>query len=320
MFEKSTMDARPETDTHLCVAGRKCVDPTITNGDGEPKRQAATTEAPNTVCQPCWRRIRIAIEDLPGDYAGLHVSLGEITAGTGIHVSSTPTPPLPIDKNKYALMQAISDGLDRAAEIVSDVLHCDPPTGTIATRLESCARMVSTNLDKLLRSPSLECFAWERCTSVCGPKGCDTGEHFNLTERTGMHFALALRDLHTQARATTGEWEKVLRVPTPCGACAAPFLYQNPTTGTVFCKDCGSDWTEGLLRLAGEMSKRQQEDQEAMEKAELEQKLAEAQEALAAAEQRAAVLERGFQLAATDPEYADWPAKRFAEAVLQEAS
>lgn len=204
------------------------------------------------------------MEDLPRDYVALHISLGESSRGSGGKVSSTPTPAIPIDANKYSLMTAISENLDRAAEIVSDALNCAPPSGNIAQRLDSASRMVATNLTKLLAADDVPLWVWERCDTRCGKNGCDAGEHFRLSDRNGIQTALVLRDLHRRARRTVGEFEKVIRIEHPCGECGEPSLQQNPTSGAVSCKACGHEWTEQLLGLAGRMIKRQQQERQDM--------------------------------------------------------
>lgn len=251
------------TDTaHRCIAGRDCRDAESVSEGIKVIRVPAATEEPDTLCRGCIRRAQYAIEDLPFYYVALHISLGETSRSGGAKVSSTPVPAIPIDQHRFALMAAISENLDRAAEIVSDALNCDPPTGKVGRRLENAARMVSTNIDKLLASGDVPLWVWERCDSRCGKKGCDAGEHLRISDRDGIQTALALRDLHRRARSTIGEFEKVIRIEAPCGECGAPSLQQNPTTGTVSCKDCGHEWTEELLGLAGRMIKRQQQEQE----------------------------------------------------------
>lgn len=254
------------TDTHRCMAGRDCRDaeniddPTT----GKTHRLGAVIAEETGLCPGCCRRIQNAIEDLPFDYVALHVALGEAGNGVGGKVRSTPTPAIPIDVNKYSLMTAISENLDRAAEIVSEALNCDPPAGKIAPRLTRAARMVSTNLPKLIASDDVPLWVWEKCDTRCGKNGCDAGEHFRLSDRNGIQTALALRDLHRRARRTVGEFDRVIRIERPCGECGAPALHQNPTSGNVYCKDCGHEWTEELLGLAGRMIRRQEQEKRDM--------------------------------------------------------
>jgi len=263
---------------HRCSAGRGCRNAETIDELGRKTRAGAVIAEPTGLCPACTSNVRNAVEDLPADYVALHISLGETTGSSGAKVSSTPTPPIPIDVNKYSLMTAISENLDRAAEIVSEALNCDPPAGKIAHRLHRAATMVSTNLPKLLDRGDVDLWVWEKCDTRCGEKGCPAGEHFRISWRTGTETALILRDLHRRARATVGEFDKVIRIEAPCGECGAPSLQQDPTTGNVNCRECGHEWTEQLLGLACRMIKRQQQEKHDMAvNAELEKRAIEAE-------------------------------------------
>lgn len=264
------------TDSHLhrCSAGRGCRNAeTVEDPPGRKTRVGAVIAEPTGLCPACTSNVRHAVEDLPADYVALHISLGETAGSSGARVSSTPTPPIPIDVNKYSLMTAISENLDRAAEIVSEALNCDPPGGKIAHRLTRAATMVSANLPKLLERGAVELWVWEKCDPRCGEKGCPAAEHLRISHRTGIETAFVLRDLHRRTRATVGEFDKVIRIEAPCGECGVPCLQQNPVTGNVTCRDCGHEWTEELLGLAGRMIRRQQQEKHDMAvNAELEQR------------------------------------------------
>lgn len=259
---------------HRCLSGPSCVAAEILIEGNKKSRQPAQTEKPDSLCPSCVRKILRAVEDLPADYVALHVSLGEQTSAGGARVKSTPSPPLPVDVHKYALMEAIVTNLDTAADIVSDALRCDPPSGPVAPRVASTALMVSVHLPKLLEAPEVAVWAWESCDRQrCGRNGCQQGEHLRLTDKSGVQFARTLLDLHRRARAAVGETEKLIRLPMPCGQCGEPFCYQKPDSNTVFCRSCGSDWTEDLYAFAGQLSKQQQkENQEMAELDELRQR------------------------------------------------
>lgn len=298
------------TELHRCVAGKDCRNAETLDDPktGRPTRRGATIPQQTGLCEPCTRRIQHAIDHLPFDYVSLHISLGETpTNNSNMKVNSTPTPAIPIDQNKFILMTAISDNLDRAAEIVSEQLHCNPPTGKTAQRLDRAAHMVSTNLPKLLDSGDIALWVWEKCDTRCGKNGCDAGEHFRISDRNGTQTAIALRDLHLRARRTVGEFQKIIRLEVPCGECGAPALHQNPGNGSVFCKDCGHEWTQELLGLAGRMIKQQQERKDMAINQELQARAEKA-------EARVAELERLFSYALDCP---DVTAADFAREVLK---
>jgi hypothetical protein len=254
--------------SHRCLSGSQCAAAEVLVEGDKKTRQPAPTGVQNSLCEPCIRRVRNACEDLPADYVALHVALGEQGSQQGARVKSSRSLPLPIDKHKYALMEAISANLDTAAELVSDQLHCDPPEGKVGHRIEAAARMVSTNLPKLLAAGEIDGWEWQRCDSRCGRNGCDLGEHLRLGEVTGTQLAKTLLDLHKRARAAIGETEKLIRLPMPCGSCGASFCFQRPDSDTVFCKSCTADWTEELYAFAGQLSRERKAEMELKERTE----------------------------------------------------
>lgn len=268
-------------DTHRCQSGRDCRDAETVDEAGKAIRRGAVIPDESGLCEGCVRRIQYAVEDLPADYVALHVSLGEASGAGGMKVNSTPTPAIPIDAHKFAVMTAISENLDRAAEIVSEALNCGPPQGKTAPRLGKAARMVASNLPKLLAAGEVDCWVWERCDQRCGRNGCDAGEHLRLSERSGVQIALALREVHRRARGIIGELEKILRVPTPCPSCGAMFLHQEPKTGEVFCRDCGMSWSEDLHQFVGRFIRTREEEEDVAINQELEKRALNAEWCLA---------------------------------------
>lgn len=230
------------------------------------KKTPATTEAPNTLCRACERSVEHAVESLPRDYVALSQAVGEKGTAAGQKIRSTAARQAPLNVVVVATMQDIAEALDRAAEIVSDYLHCDPPEGGEAHRVSAAALMVSTNITKLLTNKSVEAWEWQldrHCDSRCHPDRCNESNHLRYVERTGISFGLRLRKLHTTTASVIGEIDKLLKLSIPCADCATfrP-LYQNPDTGVVFCKECGRDWTAETFGLLGRVvEQRAQEDQ-----------------------------------------------------------
>jgi hypothetical protein len=226
-------------------------------------------------------------------------------------VSSTPSPAIPIDAHKFAVMTAISENLDRAAEIVSEALNCDPPSGKTAPRLDRAARMVAANLPKLLAAGDVAQWVWEKCDTRCPKNGCDAGEHLRLSDRSGPQIALALREVHRRARGIIGELEKILRIELMCGECGEPRFYLDPVTNVVFCRSCGFDWTEEMLGLAGRMIKeKEREKQDMAINQELETRALNAEWCLAELQWKLGLAQ----------EYPDIPAADFVHLILPETA
>lgn len=241
-------------DRHLCLAGAKCRHAVLDDG----KKVGAKTEKPDSLCRACERSIQRSVESLPRDYVALSQAVGEKTRAAGQRVKSSPARQAPLNVAVVAAMQDIAEALDRAAEVVSDGLRCDPPEGHEPLRVSAAALMVSTNITKLLTADVVECWEWksaQRCDSTCHPENrCDDTQHLRWAERSGIQFGLRLRKLHQAVASVIGELEKLLKLSIACAHCSdyQP-LYQYPDSGTVVCKECGYDWTAQTFGLLGKI-------------------------------------------------------------------
>ncbi len=238
---------------HVCLAGPKCRNASVVEG----KKTPATTEAPDSLCTGCVRSVQRATEYLPRDYVALSQAVGEKARAQGQRVKSSPARQAPLNVAVVAAMQDIAEALDRAAEVVSDGLRCDPPDGHEPTRVSDAAVMVSTNITKLLTTDVVECWEWQNdthCEPNCHPERCDDTQHLRWVERTGIQFGLRLRKLHQSTASVIGVLEKLLKLSIACAHCAdyQP-LYQYPDSGTVVCKECGYDWTTETFGLLGKI-------------------------------------------------------------------
>lgn len=236
---------------HLCLAGGRCRAVEIVDG----KKTPATTERPDVLCPSCERSIQRAVEMLPRDYVALSQAVGEKGRAVGQKISLSPSRQAPVNIAVVAMMQEIAETLDRAAEIVSDGLSCDPPGGPEAPRVSTAALMVSTNIGKLLTTDQVEVWEWEsdsHCDPTCHPDRCSESDHLRWVERTGIQFGMRLRKLHTATAKVIGVLDKLLKLSIACADCAdhQP-LYQNPETGIVSCKECARDWTVETFGLLG---------------------------------------------------------------------
>ena len=239
---------------HLCLAGSKCRNAVLDNG----KKVGATTEQPDTLCPGCTRSVQRAIEYLPRDYVALSQAVGEKARANGQRVKASPARQVPLNVVVVAAMQDMAEALDRAAEIVSEQLNCDPPEGPEPSRVSQTALMVSTNIAKLLTTDVVEVWEWQsdtRCDTRCHPEHrCDDTQHLRWVERTGIQFGLRLRKLHQATASVIGELEKLLRLSIACGYCTEyQPLYQYPDSGTVVCKECTYDWTSETFGLLGKI-------------------------------------------------------------------
>lgn len=143
MFEKSTMDARPDEDqaTHRCIAGQSCRATIVEDGEKRP----AHTEHPDTLCPGCTAHHRAASSRLLRDYAMLRVTIGEPRAhqqNGGVH--STPAPRIPIDATSDRLMTELVEWTGYAADLISAALKVTTRDGS--RRLATQIRLDDENL------------------------------------------------------------------------------------------------------------------------------------------------------------------------------
>jgi len=183
-----------------CLAGRDCRNATTADN----QRQGAFTEQPDTLCPACSTHMIRAVRELPRDWTDLRNALGERAATAGTKIRSTPTRAIPISTRKEALMAAIADMADRAAAIVSNLLHTEQPTGrrkpppdaeqgSIAWcaahhrhpdalhALRAAIAIVEPNLNILAAAPPEDALVWTK------PRRCDT--HTRLIGAIEEHIA-----------------------------------------------------------------------------------------------------------------------------------
>lgn len=290
---------------HACLAGSRCRSSEVVEG----RKVPATTEAPDSLCRACERSVQRSVEYLPRDYVALSQAVGEKGKAAGQRVRQSLARQAPLNVAVVAAMQDIAECLDRAAEIVSEHLHCDPPEGPDPTRISKAALMVSTNIGKLLTIDVVEMWEWQsdqRCDSTCHPdKKCDDTQHLRWVERTGIEFGLRLKKLHTATAKVIGVMEKLLKLSIACAICTdyQP-LYQDPDNGKVLCKECGRDWSDETFGLLEKVL----EERDMAEKAELEARIKEL-------EAEVTQWREVFAKAKTDPDIAEAPTSLFVKVV-----
>ncbi|MFV8317051.1 hypothetical protein [Mycobacterium sp. 23] len=169
-----------EPSTLRCLASPNCRNAVTIDG----QRLGAMNEQPHTLCPACDKAIHSAIRQLPRDWAELRAALGERSTTTGAKVNSTPTPAMPISARKEALMAAIVDLTDHAADIVSEQLDiqrasalrkppADAEEGSIAWNaaehtqaepqktLAAAIALIEPHIELLAAAPEQPTLAWQ---------------------------------------------------------------------------------------------------------------------------------------------------------------
>jgi hypothetical protein len=256
--------------SHRCMAQARCR-ARVQGDDG--KKVAAATEKPDTLCEHCTRACRYACEELPRHYVALRLAIGDKLTGNGQFVRSTPTPQTPIDIHKAALVTTIVESLASAADVVSNALHCDPPQGSEAHRVDACSRMVTPNMDKLIAAPAEDTWVWAR-----------DGERRRLMVKTGVTLALELRELPALVASALGETTKKLWIDERCPDCGFGRLYQEADSGPgvvnpLVCPKCRTAIPS--LPLFGKILEQERQEEEKLANEKLEAELAAANATLA---------------------------------------
>lgn len=110
---------------YRCIAGPACRNAETINGE----RHGAPTEHPDYLCDHCHTNLTDCTRQLLTDYNQLAASLGERNSTTGEFVKSSSTPSIPINVGAEAIMAAIVEIADRAADAVAGGLLTSVPDG-----------------------------------------------------------------------------------------------------------------------------------------------------------------------------------------------
>lgn len=246
--------------THNCLANSLCRAATTQKDTttGKSKRIGATTEKPNTLCRRCFSAIRVAVEDLPQDYADLSEEIGERQRAEGEKVHFTSDPASPLDLGKDELMGEIRRGLADAARRVTTITGAHPANNNVW----GYSQLLSNNLHALINSPAEPEEEWCGNGESVQTRNAETGRieyrpNTRITMRNGIEAGLRLVDLHSRAQsklnATTNGLRKLPIGMPGCNECGE-ILYTDGTR--VVCRACARDWTEhtaGLYQKEREM-------------------------------------------------------------------
>lgn len=221
------------TLTHRCLRGRHCADWETTPDGG---RLPAATQAPDSLCRTCERRVGRAVAELPRQYAELETIVGQRSTA-GEHVSGTREPPTPPRLDVLTLQANIDATLTTWAAPVA--ARCRIRWNPAAVRLlrpgprvHRAAHVLASNLDSMLRLPAVPVDVW-------------TADHGVITVKSsGVDGALRLVALHQRGRQLVTGGSGDARLPVPCPQCEAPALVRRNGGDQVTCQACGSSWPE----------------------------------------------------------------------------
>jgi hypothetical protein len=241
------------TDPHICIAGDRCRNTRLVDG----QRLPAITEGQHELCDPCHTAYANAIHQLPRDWDNLRDALGERRGGSGVQVRSTPTPAIPINAGAEAVMSSILEVTDRAAAIIAGLINTEPPdarrkiakrrdpntgqpvnpeNGSLAERIHDTmveapdyqristnVRLIEASIDLLATSGNHDITIWDNdgiddhqplIRDDHGEPQSARGRLFITT--TGLDLLNELRDLHQTTRAHLGHTRLRHHYHIPC--------------------------------------------------------------------------------------------------------
>ncbi|MEH3135372.1 MAG: hypothetical protein PGN30_10270 [Mycolicibacterium neoaurum] len=231
MFERSTMDARNDEPTHLCVAGTGCRDAKMVEG----QRIPVETTKPDALCQSCEASVRKAIDDMPAIWVALHMAVGDQSRRAGQKVSGSRAAPINVNTDIDALKSDITKWMVAAANPIYEQLNSSTPQPRNNTDLEharivsTCADTIGIHLEKLMAATEIDVTVWMSAAEtpypgesiLCADEDGYTYYQTNtkIVRHTGNQIALKIRSIHRDARSILALNNPVDKLSLPCPHC-----------------------------------------------------------------------------------------------------
>lgn len=130
-----------------CARGAYCSDPRIISDGGKTVRSPALTY--QAFCPQDRNAIDKALKELPAFQVRVHAEIGSRGQATGPRVSSSKTPPLPINLSVDELLRDLASVLHSWHERVAAVARLSSPNGSV----HAACKVLSAHLDALLALP-----------------------------------------------------------------------------------------------------------------------------------------------------------------------
>ncbi|TDO18149.1 hypothetical protein EV580_1331 [Mycobacterium sp. BK086] len=263
MFEKSTSDARPDSEIHRCLSGEDCRGRVFADGQHQP----ALTSEPSSVCEACLYAFERAIDDMVETWLSLHVAIGDSGRRISQKVSGSPSAPINVNTDVDALKVSIVEWMVGAAAAVADTLNASAPKPTNNSDTEqirtlvACTALIGPHVDTLLSLGDCEVSVWLGAAETDFPgESVEYQSEFGtvyipntvVDDYTGLQIAQHLTVLRRRARkllALTSPGDKEwLSLPCPrCNASRSLTRRHEKQPGhkeidQINCANCKLDW------------------------------------------------------------------------------
>ena len=243
-----------------CARGERCADPRLETVDGKMARLPAQT--PRAFCESDRNLIEQCLRDLPGLEVRVHAEIGSRSRVYGPRVSTSRTPPVPINLDVDELLRDLAQVLVSWHERVADVARLSAPDGTVRA---ACA-VLAPRVDVLLALPAepMTRPVWLRDAAAlpAGTLGlvhATAGYADTIQQLSGADAGLEVLNLHFRCRRLLGETRAPARhLPAPCAMpCGYKQLFEvldgDGQWDGARCRQCGTQYTlEEYRDLAAE--------------------------------------------------------------------
>lgn len=240
---------------HRCRRGDRCadwdqVDTVEPDGSRGRVRIGAPINSSTGLCLVCAGRAGQAVAELPRDYTELSLILGRTSIGGGEPVAGTPGLSVPVRLDVEALRAGMVAETTCWAEVVAERIGVTWNSDLMDRHTRpGWALQRACHLLAAAMSPWLAVRDWTRM--MWHPDG----QAADPEPQDGVDGAIALIELHHQARRLCGVTRLVHRMPVPCITCGRRALHRDNGDDQVYCTYCdrvysGGDYSQVVSVLA----------------------------------------------------------------------
>lgn len=232
------------TVEHRCRRANRCadwewVDITAQDGTRSRARIGRPINSANGLCPTCTRDTAYAILDLARDYVELSLIVGAIgSSGYSEPVAGSRDLPIPLRLGVLTVLEGIVSETTCLAETVADRMRVTWDSTLVdrhtrpGVAVQRATRLLAGGLSVLLAVRDWPRMVWAQDGWTVAPE-----------TRDGVDGALALLDLHHQARRLAGRTRVVYRMPGGCPGCERRSLVREDGDDTIYCTRCPRQYT-----------------------------------------------------------------------------
>ncbi len=248
-------DYSEESGLRDCARAERCSDPRFEDHGGKMVRLPALT--PRAFCDKDRGLVLEKIEEIPELYTLLYIALSPSGSSTGLRISGSKTPPVPLRAGVEALMRDVVSVVSSWEEVVRDVARLsESPTGSRrdGVAVTTGCRVLVTHVDVLLAlpvSPQTRILSLKDASEL--PEGTSGIVHKSaefavaVLELGGEDAGLEILRLHARCRSMLGMTKRRDLITVPCFNCGHSAIYRDETwdglADEAYCGNCAQMYT-----------------------------------------------------------------------------